>query len=94
MVSCFLYGLKDILIQPLVTNGAVIAFDVRVLLGLARLDVFKPDVALLGPSHQRATDIFRTVLDTYRLRLTAPFNDLVRAAHNPFSRQREVGLDA
>ena len=51
MVLCFLYGLKDILIQPLVANVAVIAFDVRVLLGLVRLDVLMLNVALLGPAH-------------------------------------------
>ena len=61
LILCLLYRFTDVLIQPLVAHDAIIAFDVRVLLGLARLDVFKPDVALLSPSHQRATDIFQTV---------------------------------
>jgi hypothetical protein len=61
LVLCLLCGFKDILTQPLVANGAVIAFDVHVLLGLARLDVFKPDIALLDPSHQRITGKFRTL---------------------------------
>lgn len=47
--------------EPLAANGAVVSFNVGVLLRLAWLDVFNPDVAFLGPCHERATDIFWTI---------------------------------
>ena len=39
----------------------VVALDIGVLLGLAGLDVGQGDALLLGPDHQRGTDVFGAV---------------------------------
>lgn len=77
LVLCLLYGFKDVLSQPFAANRAVIALDIGVLLRLAGLDVFYPDIVLLSPFHELSTDIFRSVVYTNCLRLTTPFDDLV-----------------
>ena len=40
---------KQILSEPLVPDGSIVALDVRILLGLAGLDVLDGNSALLGP---------------------------------------------
>jgi hypothetical protein len=45
----------DLLVQPFVPNGAVVALDTGVLLGLAGLD---GNPMFLSPFHQRFTDVF------------------------------------
>jgi hypothetical protein len=40
--------------QPRAANGANVTLNVGVLLGLARLDVFKPNIAYLGACHQQS----------------------------------------
>jgi hypothetical protein len=50
-------GFKDVLPQPFASDGAVIAFDIGVLLRLAWLDVFEPDTSLLSPCHERFVGI-------------------------------------
>jgi len=76
------------------SDGAVIAFDIGILLGLARLDVAQGYTPLFRPFHKLATDIFRPVVDPYCHGLAAPFDDLVQAADNALGRQREIHLDA
>ena len=44
-----LYGSKQVLSKPLVPYGSIVALDVRILLGLAGLDVLDGNSALLGP---------------------------------------------
>ena len=87
MVLCLLNGFKDVLAQPFATNGAVIAFDVGVLLRLAGLDIFKPHVAFFSLFHEFPTDVFRAVVHTNSLGLSAPLYDLVQGTHDTFSRQ-------
>ena len=45
---------KQILFEPLVADGSIVTLDVRVLLGLARLDMLDGFSALLGPRQERA----------------------------------------
>ncbi len=59
-------------------DGAVVALDVGVLLGLAGLDVLDGDPMFLGPYQQLATDVFRAVVDPYGAGLAAPFDDPVQ----------------
>ena len=42
-------GVEDLLVQQLIAQAAVEAFDERVLLGLAGINVVPGDVVLLGP---------------------------------------------
>lgn len=56
-----------------------------VLLRLAGLVVGQGDALLLGPGHQRGTEVFRAVADPDHQRLSAPFDDLIQGADNPVS---------
>ena len=79
--------------EPFVPNRAIVALDIGVLLGFARLDIFNRYAPFLGPLHQQATYIFRAVVDPNGRRFAAPFNDPVQAAHDTHGGQREVHLD-
>jgi hypothetical protein len=50
--------------------------DIGILPWLSLLDVFQPDALLLGPFRQLRADIFRPIVDPYRLRFAAPLNNL------------------
>jgi hypothetical protein len=52
---------KDILPQPFATNGAVVALEIGILLGLTGLDIFEPNIAFLSSFHQLTTDLFCAV---------------------------------
>ena len=93
MVLRLLYCFKDVLIQPFMANRSVVTLELGVLLGFAWLDIFDGDAAFLGPLHQQTTDIFRPVVHANPLRFAAPFDDLVQAAEETHSGQREVDLD-
>jgi hypothetical protein len=54
-------GFGDVLVEPLMPDGAVVALDIGVLLRLAGLDVLDGDFPLFGPFHQLAADLFRAV---------------------------------
>ena len=43
VILCLLDGFDDVLVEPFVPDGAVVALDVSVLLGLAGLDVLDGD---------------------------------------------------
>jgi hypothetical protein len=51
--------------------GSIIAFDISILLRLARLDMLDRDVAALGPFQKIATDVFRAVIETNACRFAA-----------------------
>ncbi len=87
LVLRLLNGFKDVLAQPFAANGAIVAFDIGVLLRFSRLDVFKPNTMFLSPCHQGPADIFWAVVDTYGLGFAAPFDDLVQAPNDAFSGQ-------
>jgi hypothetical protein len=76
------------------SDGAVVALDVGILLRLSGLDVAQGNSLRFGPSNQFATDIFRSIIHTNGERFAAPLDDLVQAADDAFSRQRKIHLDA
>ena len=87
LVLHLLNRFEDVLAQPFAADGAIVTLDIGVLLGLAWLDVFKPNAVFLSPRHQGPADIFWAVVDTYGLGFSAPLDDLVQAAHDAFSGQ-------
>jgi hypothetical protein len=57
-------------------RGSAVAFDVGVLLRLARLDVFDPDALLLRPRQQRAANVLGPVIAANRSRFATAPDDL------------------
>ena len=55
-------------------DGAVVALDIGVLLGLSGLDVLDRDPPLLGPDQQLATDVFGAIVDANSVGLSPPFD--------------------
>lgn len=53
---------KQILSEPLVPDGSIATLDVRILLGLARLDMLDGNATLLSPRQERATVQFRAIV--------------------------------
>lgn len=79
--------------QPGVANGTVVAFNVGVLLRLARQDMLAPAALQLCPCQQRTTDVFGTVVAAKDARLAAPLDDLLQRPDYPGRRQRQVDFD-
>jgi hypothetical protein len=61
LILSLLDTFDDILVQPFVPNGAVVALDIGVLLGLSGLDVLNSDALFLGPFSQFFTDVFGAI---------------------------------
>lgn len=80
--------------QPFAAHRPVEPLNVGVLLWLSWLDVFDLDSPFFGPVLHHSTDVFRPVVATNRLRLSAPGNDLFQRSDHLLTRQREVQLDA
>ena len=74
MVLGLLDGFDDGLVEPFMPDGAVVALDVGVLLGLTGLDVLDGNTVFRGPDQQLATDVFRAVVDPNGAWLAAPFD--------------------
>jgi hypothetical protein len=55
-------GFDDVLIEPFVPDGAVVALDIGVLLRLAGLDMPNADASPRCPFQQFAADVFRAVV--------------------------------
>jgi len=79
-------GFKDVFLQPFVADGAVVALDIGILLGLSRLDILDVDASFLSSYLKFAANVFRAIADPDYLRFAAPFNDPVQAAHLSLSR--------
>ena len=69
--------------EPVVADRPVVAFDMGVLLWIARLDVIKPNAVMRSPVRQRAADVLRTVSPRIACGLPRPFDDLVQGTHHP-----------
>jgi hypothetical protein len=52
-VLCLLDGFDDVLVEPFMPDGAVVALDTGVLLWLAGLDELNGDAAFLGPDQRK-----------------------------------------
>jgi hypothetical protein len=83
----------DVLVEPFMSDGAVVALDIGILLRLSGRDVAQGNSLRFGSSNQFATDIFRSIIHTNGERFAAPLDDLVQTADDAFSRQRKIHLD-
>ena len=63
MILGLLDGFDDVLIQPLLPDYSVVAFETGVLLRLAGLDVQDGNPLFPSPLQQLATDGFRAIVD-------------------------------
>ena len=77
MILGLIDGFDDVLVQPFMPDGAVVALDIGVLLGLSGLDVLYDDATFLGPDQQLATDVFGAIVDSNIAGLSPPFDDPV-----------------
>lgn len=56
-----LYAVYDVLAEPFMSDSAIVALDLGILLRLARLDIAHGNALFLIPLHQFATDVFRPI---------------------------------
>lgn len=56
------------------------------------VNVFQSDAPFMGPSSEFGTDKLWAVVTADRLRLPAPFNDLIHRTHHTFSRERQINF--
>jgi hypothetical protein len=59
-------------VQPLISECAVVALDVGALLMLAELDMLDSNPMFLSPFHQLFADVFGAIVDPYGARLSSP----------------------
>src|SRR5690606_41470624 len=78
-----------ILGQPFVAHGPVEPFDVGILLGLARLDVFELYAPCSGPIDNCRAQVFGTVIAPNGQGLSSPANDLLERANHTLRRRSE-----
>jgi hypothetical protein len=70
-------GIEQGLREPVVAHGPIVAFDVRVLLRLSRLDKIEVNAAHLRPLLHRHADVRRSIVVANDGRGAAPFDQLV-----------------
>ena len=61
-------------------DGSVVAFDIGILLRLARLDVLDGNAPGFRPTQQLPADVLRAIVHPDRKRWTPPFDDPIKAA--------------
>ena len=76
---CLLDGFDNVLIQPFMPNRSIIAFDIRILLWLSRLDMLDRDFVLFSPLQQLAAHVFRSVINPNAFWSSPPLDDPVQA---------------
>jgi hypothetical protein len=79
------------LLWPSIAYGTTESLDIGILLWLAGLDVFQPDLILFYPTLNHAANALQAIVASYESGFS-PFDDLVER-HDPFRRQRVVDLD-
>jgi len=67
------------MIQPLIPHGSVLAFNVRGLLWVIRLDKHDLNAFAYSPGGQQTTDVFWAIITAYSLGLAKPSRQ--RKAH-------------
>ena len=75
---------KHVLIEPVISDCSVIAFNTGILLKITRLDKHQGNAVFLGPRRQGMVDIFRAIIAANRLGFVAPFNHLVKRSDDPY----------
>ena len=73
----FVERLEQVMGETVITNRAVVALNVGILLGLAGLDEIDADTAFCGPCQGHCAYVFRTVVASNGFQLAAPFDDFV-----------------
>ena len=73
----------QMLIQPFVPDGSVEAFDVGILLRLARLDKERVDATLHRPGAKLMADDFWPIVSANDSWRSSPLDDLVQRTDNP-----------
>jgi len=63
-------------------NGAIVTFNVSVLLWLSWLDVFHMNAICFSPCLEHAADIFGAVINPNELWFASSFNNPVQAAND------------
>ena len=86
LVLCRLDSFRDVLASPFITNGAVVTFDICIVLWVHWLSVFQPHTLRVNPSHQRFSGVFWAVTNTNSFRFATPFNDLIETSHDALTR--------
>ena len=72
--------------QPFCAYCPVVAFDIGILLWLAWLDEFQPDILLISPLRHCRANVLRPIVTTNRFRFTSPFNNPFQCADDTFTR--------
>lgn len=72
----FLDRIEQPLPEPVVPHGAIVAFNVSILLRLSRLNMLDADAAFSGPDREAAAHVFRPVVAADDPGLVAPLNEL------------------
>ncbi len=93
MILSLLDAFDDVLVQPFVPDGTVVALDIGVLLGLAGLNVLDGNPMFLSLFHQLFTDVFRAIVNPNGPGFSAPLDDTVKTPDHTLSGQREINLD-
>ena len=83
MISDFIEAVKEMLIEPVISDCTVIAFDVGVLLWIARLDLLQGDLLLFGLVLQSMADILRSVVAPQFFWFASLFDDPLQSPYNP-----------
>ena len=84
---------EQVLVQDLLAEGPVEAFEVGVLVGLAGLDVADGHAVELGPLHEGLAQELRAVVGTQDLRQAVVALELLEDADQARGRDRGVDLD-
>jgi hypothetical protein len=95
-VRCFAHIVeagKQVLVQDLLAEGPVEAFDVGVLVGLAGLDVPDGHTVELGPLHEGLAQKLRAVVGAQDLRQAVVALELLEDANQARGRDRRVDFD-
>jgi len=85
---------KEMVSQPIVAHGPVVALHVSVLLRLTWLDEVDADSASGGPGQRHGADVLWAVVAADRVRFATPFDNPVQRSDDAFGWQREVDLDS
>ena len=82
------------LVKPVISDRAVVALDISILLWIAGLDEPHDEVMFLRPACERMREIFRAIITPDSLGLAPPLNNLVETTDPPQSRKGQIHLNA
>lgn len=80
--------------QLLMLDGAFVALGHKVSVVACLVILVRGDPQCLGPFHEFATDVIRSIINTDSDRFAAPSDDLIMAADAAFSTHLDVSLNA